>query len=77
MELRNELRTKMIENAAEINRLHRRVHETFRLRSESGESRRNWSEACQEFHTRYEELCLPGGWDSGFYGRILRETQRP
>ena len=68
---RGQLRTKMIENAAEINRLHSRIHETFRLRTQSEESQREWSEACHEFHARYDQLCLPGGWDSGFYDRIL------
>jgi hypothetical protein len=28
-------------------------------------------QACAEFHARYKLLCLPGGWDDGFYGRIL------
>jgi len=33
--------------------------------------RQEWSRACEEFHARYEELCIPGGWDSGFEERIL------
>jgi len=61
----------MIENAAEINRLTRRIHETVKRRSESDELRREWSLACDEFHARYSELCIPGGWDPRFYQRIL------
>lgn len=68
---REEVHAKLIENAAEINRLHSRVRETFKLRGQSEELHREWSRACQEFHARYSQLCLPGGWDPGFYDRIL------
>jgi hypothetical protein len=67
---REELRTKMIENAAEINRLNNRIHETYKSRDESGEHYQDWSRACAEFHARYDELCLPGGPYPDFYGRI-------
>ena len=68
---RDRLRAKMIENAAEINKLHSRVEETFKMRGTGEQPRQEWLQACQEFHTRYNLLCLPGGWDSGFYDRIL------
>lgn len=67
---RDKLRAQMIENAAEINRLHRRVHETFSGRSDAADAREEWSRACQEFHHRYTQLCMPGGWDSGFMDRL-------
>jgi hypothetical protein len=63
------LREQMIENAAEINRLHRRVHETF-SGSRGEHSREQWTQACREFHDRYAQLCMPGGWDSGFMARL-------
>jgi len=68
---REQLRAMMIENAAEINRLTRRIHETVKRRSESQELRQEWSQACEEFHTRYGELCIPGGFHLNFYERIL------
>ncbi len=68
---REQLRAMMIQNAAEINRLKRRIDETARRRSENEQLRQEWSQACEEFHTRYGELCIPGGLDPGFYGRIL------
>jgi hypothetical protein len=71
MEEREQLRATMLENAAEINRLHSRIHETVKRRSESVEAKQEWSRACAEFHARYEELCIPGGWDAGFLERIL------
>ena len=71
MEERERLRATMLENAAEINRLDSRIHETFKRRSESVEAKQEWSRACAEFHARYEELCIPGGWDTGFLERIL------
>jgi len=61
----------MIENAAEINRLHRRIHEAYQRRAESEELDQAWSQACDEFHARYAQLCIPGGWDARFYERIL------
>jgi hypothetical protein len=67
---RDRLRAQMIENGAEINRLHRRIHETLLKRSESDDFYREWSAACQEFHERYSQLCMPGGWDSGFVDRL-------
>src|SRR5260370_6777802 len=71
MEERERLRATMLENAAEINRLHSRIHETVKRRSESVQAKQDWSQACAEFHARYEELCIPGGWDAGFLERIL------
>lgn len=70
MDEREFLRAKLLENAAEINRLHRRIHETVKRRGESEELRREWSQACQEFHARYDELCLPGGPYPDFYKRL-------
>jgi dephospho-CoA kinase len=66
-----QLRATLIENAAEINRLHRRIHETVKRRSESEALRQEWLEACQEFHARYAELCIPGGLHPAFYERLL------
>ena len=60
----------MIENTAEINRLHYRIHETYKRRDESDELHEEWSRACGEFHARYGELCLPGGWHPDFYDRL-------
>lgn len=48
-------------NAREIAELHRRVHETVRLRNDGPEGREIWKSACEEFRTRYESLAFPGG----------------
>ena len=68
---REQLRVMMIENAAEINRLHRRIHEIAKRRPESEELRQEWSKACDEFHARYSELHIPYGPHPEFYDRIL------
>src|SRR5208337_5065008 len=67
---RDKLREQMIENAAEVNRLHSLIHETYSRRSGGVESYQEWSRTCQEFHERYGQLCVPGGWDSGFMDRL-------
>jgi hypothetical protein len=65
-----DLRSTIQRNAAQIVRLHERVHETFKLRDRDAESRAAWGRACQEFHSRYGALCFPGGY-GGAGDRIL------
>jgi hypothetical protein len=55
-------------NAAEIARLHARIHETVRYRGKSEKEREAWQEACAEFHARYDALALPGGYGAGLAG---------
>ena len=55
------IKKRMLENAEEINRLHTKVKGTFRLRDQSDEKKREWTEACREFHSRYNQLASPGG----------------
>ena len=64
------------ENAAELVRLHARIHETYAERRLSPKSWSEWEQACDEFHGRGNSLAFPGGFD-GAYNRILsgdRET---
>jgi hypothetical protein len=51
------------QGAAEIKRLHARVHETFRFRDSSSQQRDAWLRACSEFHSRYSSLAFPGGYE--------------
>ena len=55
----------ILENGAEITRLHTRVHETFRHRGESKRHRDEWSLACAEFHAKFDVLAFPGGYEEG------------
>jgi len=56
------IREKIRENAAEIVRLHSRIHETVRRRGENPKKRLEWEKACAEFHARYSSLAFPGGY---------------
>src|SRR5450631_4367624 len=56
-------------NAAEAARLHQRIHHTFAVRDQGAEYREQWTEACAEFHARYDALAFPGGY-SGALKRI-------
>jgi hypothetical protein len=67
---RERLRAAMIENAAEINRLMKRIHEGVKRRDVDEASRQEWSNACEDFHKRYGELWLPGGPHVDFYDRL-------
>lgn len=48
-----------------LHQLHEAVHETFRTRDESEESRTRWRDACAQFHREYNALAFPGGLDEG------------
>jgi hypothetical protein len=48
-------------NAITLDRLHKRIHETFRLRDQSKADRNRWENACAEFHRTYPNLFFPGG----------------
>lgn len=52
-------------NASRLRALHARVEETVRLRDRSPEDRAAWSAACDEFHSRYDQLAFPGGLARG------------
>ena len=51
------------EGAAEIARLHARIHDTVRFRDSGPQQRDAWKQACSEFHSRFSELAFPGGYD--------------
>jgi len=57
-------------NAKEINRLKARVDESVKHRGQNEEKRKEWKQACSEFHARYDALAFPGGL-AGAYERIL------
>lgn len=63
------LKQSIREGAAEIVRLHSRIHETLTDRAKSPEKRHEWEKACAEFHARYDKLAFPGGY-SGALQRI-------
>jgi hypothetical protein len=47
-----------------------RINETFALRDRSAEKYREWQRACEIFHSRYNELAFPDGYD-GALDRLL------
>lgn len=53
------------ENAKRVAELHNRIHETFKRRDTSPEAREDWSRACNEFHSQYDALAFPGGYEAG------------
>ena len=59
------IREQIRENAAEIVRLHSRIQETYLKRSKSTEKLREWEQACTEFHSRYDHLAFPTGYQGG------------
>lgn len=64
------LKRQILANGREIERLRARIDETFRTRDASRAARDAWTVACKEFHSRYNELAFPGGYE-GAEGRIL------
>jgi hypothetical protein len=63
-----------LENAEEITRLKARIDETFQHRGESQGLRAVWERACADFHSRFDLLAFPGGYQSAG-ARILDGDQ--
>lgn len=57
------LRQLILQNASEIVRLHSHIHETLPSRDKKPAGRYEWEQACAEFHTRYDGLAFPGGYN--------------
>jgi hypothetical protein len=53
----------MLAAAEDLRRLHVSIHETFKTRDRSPQDREVWKRACAEFHSRYDALAFPGGYD--------------
>jgi hypothetical protein len=62
------IKDRMLQNAAEIVRLHTRIDETLKDRSTSDAGRSAWRQACAEMHQRTNQLAFPGG-----YGEALEK----
>ena len=64
------LKREILVGAQEASRLHARIHNTFKTRGNSSRDRDTWLAACKEFHSRYNELAFPGGYE-GAEARIV------
>jgi hypothetical protein len=62
----DEIKQQLALNAQEITGLQGRIHETVRFRGHSQEQRNEWERACEEFHSRYDQLAFPGSYDTAF-----------
>jgi len=49
------------QNSQEINRMLAQINALVQVRDASPTQRAQWQAACEEFHSRYENLCFPGG----------------
>lgn len=56
------LKREILAGAKEVSRLHARIDETFKARGNSSRDKDAWSAACKEFHSRFNELAFPGGY---------------
>jgi hypothetical protein len=55
--MKSNYHTQIKENTKEIVRLHKRIHENFRVKNKEDE----WKSACKEYHERFNELCYWNG----------------
>jgi hypothetical protein len=60
------MRDLILTNAVEIQKLHKRIHDTVRHRYKSPEQTERWQTACKEFHERYDRLAFPGGYSTAW-----------
>ena len=56
----------ILRNAEIINQLHSRIHEALKYRDKSEHKYKEWQRACEEFHSRYDSLAFPGGFEGAF-----------
>jgi DNA repair exonuclease SbcCD ATPase subunit len=61
----------ILRNAEAINQLHSRIQETVKSRDKNDHKYKEWQSACKEFHSKYNHLAFPGGFD-GAFERIVR-----
>ena len=52
------------ENAETIRRLHDRIQDTYAQKTRSPDHHKKWSDACAEFHSKFDELSFPGGYET-------------
>ena len=62
-------------NGDEIVRLHALVHKTFAQRDRGPDRRKDWERACEIFHSRYDELAFPGGFNGALERIVAGETE--
>lgn len=53
----------ILRNADRINQLKARIDETVKYRDKSDHKRKEWEKACSDFHSQYDALAFPGGYD--------------
>lgn len=57
-----------------ISKLHKRLHDTFKLRRKSKENEEEWEHACAEFRITYDKLYFLNGIED--YRKELREGNK-
>ena len=62
----------ILRNAERINQLKTRIDETLKYRDKNDDKKIEWEKACADFHSQYDSLVFPGGFD-GVYSRIQEE----
>jgi hypothetical protein len=51
----------ILAKSAELRILSERINETVQTRGDSPQKQQEWSDACEEFHRRFDSLSFPGG----------------
>ena len=65
----------IIRNAEKINQLKARIDETVRYRDKNEHKRKEWVQACKNFHEQYDSLAFPGGLENA-YKEIIEGNQK-
>ena len=60
----------ILRNARRINELKARIDETVKFRNKTEHKRKEWQNACSDFHKEYNSLAFPGGYE-GALERLL------
>lgn len=60
----------ILRNARRVNELKARIDETVKFRDKNEHKRKEWQNACYDFHKEYNSLAFPGGYE-GALERLL------
>lgn len=60
----------ILRNARRINELKARIDKTVKFRDKNEHKRKEWQNACSDFHKEYYSLAFPGGYE-GALERLL------
>ncbi len=65
----------ILRNAKKINELKKGIDESVKYRDKNDHKRKEWQKTCAVFHSQYDSLAFPGGFE-GAFKRIVKGDKK-